>query len=119
MRTERSKNSGTAEDKPSGRESPPLTKMSLSTLHKQNPTLWEGRFGEYLQSGLFKAQPELYWVQVILRELESEGIPMRRAYEAERALASITPRMQGVEIPSYDELMTTNWNPQPSEEPVT
>ena len=89
-------------------------KMSLATLHKQDPALWEGRFGEHLQTGLFKAQPELYWAQVILRELESEGIPMQGAYEKQLALASIIPRMQGVEFPSYEELMTMDLNPPSS-----
>ena len=51
--------------------------------------------------------------------MESEGIPMQRAYEKQLALAALLPRMQGVVLPSYEKLMTTNWNPQPSEEPVT
>ena len=118
MPSKRSKNSGTIPDKPSGRESP-LTKMSLATLHKQNPALWEERFGAHLQTGLFKTQPELYWAQVILRELESEGIPMQGAYEKERALAALLPRMQGVELPAYEELMTMDLSPPRSEEPVT
>ena len=118
MPLKRSKNSGTIPDKPSGRESP-LTKKSIATLHKQDPALWEERLGEHLQTGLFKTQPELYWAQVILRDMESEGIPMQRAYEKQLALAALLPRMQGVVLPSYEKLMTTNWNPQPSEEPVT
>jgi hypothetical protein len=98
---------------PQTRESP-LRKMSLATLHKQDPALWEERFGEHLQSGLFKTRPELYWAQVILRELESEGIPMQGAYEKQLALASIIPRMQGVEFPSYEELMKMDLNPPSS-----
>ena len=88
-------------------------KMSIATLHKQDPALWEERLGAYLQTGLFKAQPELYWAQVVIRELESEGIPMRRAYEKERALAAIIPRMQGVVLPSYEDLMKMDLSPRP------
>ena len=101
------------EQPPQTRESP-LTKMSPATLHKQDPALWEERLGAYLQTGLFKAQPELYWAQVIIHELESEGIPMQRVYEKERERAAIIPRMQGVVLPTYEELMKMDLNPPSS-----
>ena len=98
---------------PQTRESP-LRKMSLATLHKQDPALWEERLGAYLQTGLFKARPELYWAQVVLRDMESEGIPMQRAYEKQLALAAIIPRMQGVVLPSYEDLMKMDLSPRSS-----
>ena len=97
-----------------GAPKPPLTKAEYAALYKKDPALWEKRWGMYLQTGLFKDPPELAWAQVMIRDLESMGVNMQRAYEKERARASILPRMQGVEIPTYEELMKMDLNPPSS-----
>tara|TARA_R110000737_G_scaffold158779_2_gene186907 strand:+ start:92 stop:460 length:369 start_codon:yes stop_codon:yes gene_type:complete len=122
MRTDRSETSKTTPDKPSGRASPltrELTKLESTALYKKDPALWEKRWGVALETGLFKNPPQLAWAQVMIRDLESMEVNMQRVYEKSRARASIIPRMQGVEIPAYEELMTMDLSPQPSEEPVT
>ncbi len=87
--------------------------ISPATLHKQDPALWEERWGAYLQTGLFKAQPELYWAQGMIRVMEEDGVPMRRVYERERERAALMPRMQGVVLPSYEDLMKMDLSPRP------
>jgi len=90
---------------PQGRTQPPQTEDSA---------LWEKRWGITLETGLFKDPPQLAWAQVMIRDLESRGVNMQRVYEKSRATAAITRRMQGVEIPTYEELMKMDLNPPSS-----
>ena len=102
------------EEQPPQTRASPLTKLQSAALYKKDPALWEKRWGVALETGLFKVPPQLAWAQVMIRDLESMGVNMRRVYEKSRARASILPRMQGVEIPAYEELMKMDLNPPSS-----
>ena len=102
------------EEQPPQTRASPLTTLQSAALYKKDPALWEKRWGVALETGLFKVPPQLAWAQVMIRDLESMGVNMRRVYEKSRARAAITTRMQGVELPSYEELMKMDLNPPSS-----